>query len=150
MAVVMEIQVVVQMMVRVVMDEEMKKTRKLKFYTEVKRSDSNSMSCRVMIGGDVFPVDIFLLQMVFIKSKSIRCCDVRVSRAHCWNSESIRHSTNTNAAHHSLLTFSFLFSLFSFRRFHLVPTPCMALFIEWPAYLFTHPPKIRIFCSVIY
>ena len=115
MAVVMEIQVVVQMMVRVVMDEEMKKTRKLKFYTEVKRSDS--MSCQVMISGDVFPVDIFLLQMVFIKSKSIRCCDVRVSRAHCWNSESIRHSTNTNAAHHSLLTFSFLFSLFSFHRF---------------------------------
>ena len=105
MTVVMEIQVVVQMMVRVVMDEEMKKTRKLKVYTEVKRSDSSSMSCHVMIGGDVFPVDIFLLQMVFIKSKSIRCCDVRVSRAHCWNSESIRHSTNTNAAHHSLLTF---------------------------------------------
>ena len=101
----MEIQVVVQMMVRVVMDEEMKKTRKLKFKN---RSDSNSMSCHVMIGGDAFPVDIFLLQMVFIKSKSIRCCDVRVSRAHCWNSESIRHSTNTNAAHHSLLTFSFL------------------------------------------
>ena len=94
MAVVMEIQVVVQMMVRVVMDEE-----------------------EMTGGGDVFPVDIFLLQMVFIKSKSIRCCDVRVSRAHCWNSESIRHSTNTNAAHHSLLTFSFLFSLFSFHRF---------------------------------
>ena len=85
MVVVMEIQVVVQMMVRVVMDEE-----------------------EMTGGGDVFPVDIFLLQMVFIKSKSIRCCDVRVSRAHCWNSESIRHSTNTNAAHHSLLTFSFL------------------------------------------
>ena len=55
----MEIQVVVQMMVRVVMDEEMKKTRKLKFYTEVKRIDS--MSCHVMIGGDVFPVDIFFI-----------------------------------------------------------------------------------------
>ena len=64
MAVVMEIQVVVQMMVRVVMDEEMKKTRKLKFYTEVKRRDSNSMSCHVMIGGDVFPVDIFLSDVV--------------------------------------------------------------------------------------
>ena len=41
----MKIQVVVQMMVRVVMDEEMKKTRMLKFYTEVKRSDS--ISCHV-------------------------------------------------------------------------------------------------------
>ena len=45
------------------------------------------------------------ISIKLIKIKSIRCCDVRVSRAHCWNSEGKLLSTNTNAADHSLLFF---------------------------------------------
>ena len=44
------------------------------------------------------------ISIKLIKIKSIRCCDVRVSRAHCWNSEGKLLSTNTNAADHSLFT----------------------------------------------